>query len=1166
MLISLGRFKRRRFVQHVGRILILMCGWGLASPELAPAQLAAPSLCLTTTSSCDCTLNLDERLISQGRPTFFQLIMIPGTDVSSTPSNVCLFQGAGAGGDEVCALAIGLESTSTEIALTSFTGNAALSPVVVSKRVSASNIILNHFNPAGDSNCIELGVLEVDRSMTPIIGDAFIQLTATTSEWVDAALEVQTFPATYLPEPSQPLGLGIGALFICVLSGLQSRKKRLRRAPARRVAMAVAMALVFAGEAQAFEYFELDSFLARLGPGARHIDFESFPLDDDGYGVFSASQEVRRGAILSADFVPNPIILDGPLKTLLGTFLVFESPATFGLVASPGSTNVDQDDVRVRFDAPVRAAGIRVIDATTNDGSSLTSADQVLFLNAYGGVLAQYSLDSVKQGQSAFVGYVARPGSLPVAEVHVVESAGAQNPADNIWIDDIVYLAAEDPYADEWVRYVPNNGGIATALPEWDATRTLDKEDLLHTSLGPSGEIVVQFTDNSLIADGQTDPDLRIWGLSDTSGLTNVEISEDGTTWLQVGVATGRVTDLDIDSVSSPRTHYSFVRLTNLSPFDVSEIDAVEALSSIAIADQDFDGIADGVDNCLTQPNPTQADDDEDGIGNRCDNCRPIANTNQTDVNGDGTGDVCEMPSLTLVQDAPSLLTGLQPTGADLYLDCGGSDLQELNVGLTTPPSATQMQFGRLFGELGEGCEPPTQTNIISPVSGTGCSGRTGIGTTVDPTLSGVSIPGASAPSPYRQDAMFVFLSAGSLETDLLCVAHQTNVYLGRINFTAEGLGGYSSRMALTQRGELLGALSPTVPGSPASQRQPMSYRTESAAPPPPPPTPTPMSRNFGTAGSPPPGLTLEVTPSAGEVAGAEVSWDICITDESTLLMHRISFALQGPTGSSLSTDIGLVGCTGLPDSVTGQRACVSAQVYEDVDAGASWAFGPFTAADVASYGADIEPETLYVLLQGDGPNDFGGTAGLLNTTTVASTCVATITVGDAGVAPVVIFAGIDTVTAPDEPFVDDDGNSVDGTTGVSWTTSGDTGYDADGDGYLDGDDNCEIVSNDQTNTGGFRSSGDPASQLDGDACECGDGNHSGVVWEDGSEDGTSDIQSIRAYLAQIANDTSTRIKCSAIGTTTCNMADVLAWDRFLADGIADGDGACEAISGAPPE
>ena len=1165
MLISLGRFKRRRFVQHVGRILILMCGWALASPELAPAQLAAPSLCLTTTSSCDCTSNLDERLISQGRTTFFQLIMIPGTDVSSTPSNVCLFQGAGAGGDEVCALAIGLESTSTEIVLTSFNPNSVVSPAVVSNHVSDSNIILNHFNPAGDSNCIELGVLEVDRSMTSITGDAFIQLTATTSEWVDAALEVQTFPATYLPEPSKPVGLGIGALFMVCVFGLRSRKRHPRRALPRRVAIsAIGAALLMAGEAQAFEYFELDSFLARLGPGARHIDFESFPLDDNGYGVFSASQEIRRGAILSADFVPNPISLEGPPQSLFGTFLVFESPPTFGLVASPGSTNVDQDDVRVRFASPVRAAGIRVIDATTNDGSSLTSADQVLFLNAYGGVLAQYSLDSVKQGQSAFVGYVARPGSLPVAEIHVVESTGGLIPEDNIWIDDVVYLSAEDPYADEWVRFVPNNDGFATALPEWDATRTLDKEDLLHTSLGPSGEIVVQFTDNSLIADGQTDPDLRIWGLSDTSGLTNVEISEDGTTWLQVGVATGRVTDLDIDSVSSPRTHYSFVRLTNLSPFDVSEIDAVEALSSIAIADQDFDGIADGVDNCLTQPNPTQADDDEDGIGNRCDNCRPIANTNQTDVNGDGTGDVCEMPSLTLVQDAPSLLTGLQPTGADLYLDCGGSDLQELNVGLTTPPSATQMQFGRLFGELGEGCDSPTQTNIISPVSGTGCSGRTGIGTTVDPTLSGVSIPGASAPSPYRQDAMFVFLSAGSLETDLLCVAHQTNVYLGRINFTAEGLGGYSSRMALTQRGELLGALSPTVPGSPASQRQPMSYRTESAAPPP--PTPTPTSRSFGTAAAPPPGLTLEVIPSAGEVAGAEVSWDICITDESTLLMHRISFALQGPEGATDSTDIGLVGCTGSPDT-TGRRACNQGDLYSDVDATASWAFGPYNAVDsltFGTFGMYVEPETLYVLLQGKGPNDFG-TAGLLNTTTVASTCVATITVGDAGVAPVVIFTGIDTVTAPDEPFVDDGGNSVDGTTGVSWTTSGDTGYDADGDGYLDGNDNCEIVSNDQTNSGGFRAEG-AAVDLDGDACECGDGNDTGIVWEDGSEAGTSDIQSIRAYLAQIANDTSTRIKCSAIGTTTCNMADVLAWNRSLSTGIADGDGACEAISGAPPE
>jgi hypothetical protein len=1147
-------------LRRLGQILIFSCGWAIHAPELAYAQLATPSLCLTTSSSCDCTSKLDERIINPG-PTTFQLSLIPGTTGSSNLNNVCVFGATDANGDEVCALAIGLESTSPEIVLNSFTANALLSPAVVSNRVSDSNIILNHFNPAGDSACIELGTLQVDRDdPSSITGDAFIQLTATTSEWVDAALEVHTFPTTYLPEPSKPVGLGIGTLFMICAFGLRSRKRYPRRFLPRRVAIATGVALIMAGEAQAFEYFELDSFLARLGPGARHIDFESFPLDDNGYGVFSAGQEIRRGAALSADFVPSPISLDGPPQSYFGTFLVFESPATFGRVASPGSTNAGQDDVRVRFEAPVRAAGIRVIDATTNDGSSLTSTDQVLFLNAYGGILAQYSLGSARKGQSAFVGYVARPGSLPVAELRVVESVGGLIPEDNIWIDDVVYLADADPYADEWVRFVPNNGGTATELPEWDATRALDEEDSLYTSLGPAGEIVVQFTDNSLIGDGQINPDLRIWGLSGSTGITTVEISEDGTVWLQVGAATGHVTNLDIDPVSSPGIHYSFVRLTQLSQSATSEIDAIEALSSIAIADQDFDGIADGVDNCLSQPNPTQADDDEDGIGNRCDNCRPIANPTQTDLNGDGKGDVCEMPKLRLIQDAPSLSTGLQSTGADLYLDCGGSDLQELNVGLTIPPSATQVQFGRLFGELGEGCESPQQTNILSPVSGMGCSGRTGIGSTVDPTLSGISIPGSSVPSPYRQDALFLFLSAGPLQSDLLCVAHQTNVYLGRINFSAPGSGGYNSRMAFTQRGALLGALSPTGPGSPPSQRQPMSYRTESAPP--------PMLRSFGTGASPPSGLTLEIIPSAGQVAETAVSWDICITDESTLLMHRISFALQGPTGATDSNAIGLVGCTGTPDT-TGRRACNQGDLYSDVDATASWAFGPYNAADSSTFGTFgmyVEPETLYVLLQGKGPND-SGTAGLLNTTTVASTCVATITVGDAGVAPVVIFAGIDTVTAPDEPFVDEGGNSVDGTTGVSWTTSGDTGYDADGDGYLDGNDNCEIVSNDQTNSGGFRAEG-AAVDIDGDACECGDGNDTGIVWENGVETlvSTSDVQSIREYLAQISNDTSTRIKCSAIGTTTCNMADAFAWYQYLDNDNADGDGLCEATSGAPPE
>jgi len=59
-------------------------------------------------------------------------------------------------------------------------------------------------------------------------------------------------------------------------------------------------------------------------------------------------------------------------------------------------------------------------------------------------------------------------------------------------------------------------------------------------------------------------------------------------------------------------------------------------------ADADCDGIADGLDNCPSEPNPSQQDFDGDGIGNACDNCPAVNNPSQTDGDADGVGEVCD--------------------------------------------------------------------------------------------------------------------------------------------------------------------------------------------------------------------------------------------------------------------------------------------------------------------------------------------------------------------------------------------------------------------------------------------------------------------------------------------------------------------------------------------
>ena len=76
--------------------------------------------------------------------------------------------------------------------------------------------------------------------------------------------------------------------------------------------------------------------------------------------------------------------------------------------------------------------------------------------------------------------------------------------------------------------------------------------------------------------------------------------------------------------------------------FDATPLDA--GIAADPIADNDNDGIANSMDNCINTPNADQANMDGDVFGDVCDNCPTVQNNSQLDMidGGDGIGDACD--------------------------------------------------------------------------------------------------------------------------------------------------------------------------------------------------------------------------------------------------------------------------------------------------------------------------------------------------------------------------------------------------------------------------------------------------------------------------------------------------------------------------------------------
>lgn len=171
--------------------------------------------------------------------------------------------------------------------------------------------------------------------------------------------------------------------------------------------------------------------------------------------------------------------------------------------------------------------------------------------------------------------------------------------ANAIPIGGVEFPAGAVSFADSVYSYTIGGGNVAGGShgnPN-DALGVPDyNSGLGYFSMGNQGELILQFTNNSLTTSGDNSNDLYIFEIGDAVENMQVSVSTNASLWVDVGSVSGQPTGIDIDAyISSGITlgaQYSYVKIVDLLPntsgtttnYAGADIDAVGAISSAPAA------------------------------------------------------------------------------------------------------------------------------------------------------------------------------------------------------------------------------------------------------------------------------------------------------------------------------------------------------------------------------------------------------------------------------------------------------------------------------------------------------------------------------------------------------------------------------------------------------